>query len=433
MMTMTGDRPADTIPLRNLEAERGLIGRALMGDDAFAEMATLVTPEDFWLPEHAALWRVMLARHQRQESNDLLAVCDALERFDPRILADMHGRAGLLRLTEVQFPSVRWVQYAEQIRHYATRRAIAAAGDTITQLARDDRPVPELVADAQAAVSTLHAQHGPQVSIIDALTSRFLSDYDDRAVRTGIDGIDDVLLGGLRPAYYVLAGRTSDGKSSLMISWMQHWLFSETRSVLCVSVEMDAVTVGVRLAAARFAQSAQRMLYLKAAHLTDAEVEALEQTTARLSVTPLVLETRALKPSQIRARAHQLKRGPHGLDVIVVDYLQRLQPDRRLQNRYIEVGEMSAVMKRMSEELSVPVVALAQLSRAAVGQTDPRLEHLRESGDIEQDADCVMLLSRTDRDAKLDIAKNRNGPLRTVPLKFHPPAMRFVDGRDGVV
>jgi replicative DNA helicase len=415
----------DTIPLRDLDAERGVIGRALYDDGrTFNEIAAVITADDFWLPEHAEFWRFLTRRAQRHDTLDLLAVLDALERFDPDLLAKLNGRAGVMRLTDLYFPGMAWDRYVEQMRHFAARRALHTAGQRILDLARDDRAVSELVADAQAAVSVLHASHAPTVSVADALVARFLSEYDDNVLPTGLPALDDALLGGLRPGYYVLAARTSEGKSALAITCLGHWLFDLNLSTLMASVEMDAVTVGVRLAAGRFKQNGQRMLYLKSDALVPREIEALTETTNALMAGRFALETRALKPSQIRARAHHLKRTV-GLDVIVVDYLQRLQPDRRLQSRYMEVGEMSAVMKRMSEELNIPVIALAQLNRAAVGDALPKLEHLRESGDIEQDADVVWLLSRDGRDATLDIAKNRNGPLRRLALTFEPGSMRF--------
>jgi len=191
---------------------------------------------------------------------------------------------------------------------------------------------------------------------------------------------------------------------------------------------MSEDAIGLRLAAVAHGQHASKLINGDAAQYTTVERNAVATTADDLSRERFRVVPRPMKPSEIRALASQIQREV-GLDIVFVDYLQRLHPDRPMNNRVVEVGMISGAMKTMSEELQVPVVALAQLSRAAVGREKPGLHHLRESGDIEQDADQVWLLSRTEAEALFDVAKNRNGKIAEIPLRFIKDQMRFEEAR----
>jgi replicative DNA helicase len=262
-------------------------------------------------------------------------------------------------------------------------------------------------------------------SVADALMARLDVQTATPRVKTGLPQFDiDILHGGLRTGYYVLAGRTSEGKSALMVTMLENMIFQQNKSALVVSVEMSEESIGLRLAAVHTGKNASRLINGDATTYSTEERIAVSRVVEALRASRFHVVPRPMKPSQIRALASQIQR-QHGLDVVFVDYLQRLHPDRAMNNRVVEVGMISGAMKVMSEELQVPVIALAQLSRAAVGREKPGLHHLRESGDIEQDADQVWLLSRTESEALFDVAKNRNGKIAEIPLVFERDQMRF--------
>jgi len=429
-VAVTPRRPrhgAQPEPLRDLIAERAVLGRAFWRPaDEFADVVAQVAPEMFWRPAHRSLFGLMVDRHQDGKPIDLLAIANHLRQFDPRLLDDLGGLSGLTGLSDEYFKGIDWPAYARAIRDCWRLRRIEAVGREIVDLAYSGESADEAEADAIARLGRIEIPRRDR-SVPDALRARLDLDHAPARVKTGITRFDiDVLHGGLRPGYYVLAGRTSEGKSALMISMLVEMVLYQRKSALVVSVEMSEDTIGLRFAAIAHGQHAARLINGDAAQYSTEERRAVEATAQALSDRNFRVVPRPMKPSEIRAMAGQMQREA-GLDIVFVDYLQRLHPDRPMNNRVVEVGMISGAMKTMSEELQVPVVALAQLSRAAVGREKPALHHLRESGDIEQDADQVWLLSRTDEEATFDVAKNRHGKIAEIPMRFIKAEMRFTE------
>jgi replicative DNA helicase len=421
---------SERVPLRDLPAERAVLGRAFYRPATdFAAVVSEVDAAMFWLQEYQRLYATLVDRYRRGESNDLLAVKVALERTNAPLLAALGGPAGLARLTEEYLPGSTWLDAARTVRDLWRRRRVEAVGERVIEAAYHGDSVDEVEADAVSAISTLARAANPPRTLGAALGARYAGGAT-RRVPTGLRRLDRALLGGMQPGYHVLAARTSEGKSALALTILRDVLLTQEKAALIASVEMSDDLIAARIAAIDRGLNASEVINGNPDEFKYETVAALDDMVARLSSVACVVHERNLKPSVIRARAHMLQQEGR-LDVIVIDYLQRLTPDRARQNRYMEVGDMSGAMKQIAEELKVPVLVVAQLSRAAVGKEKPGLHHLRESGDIEQDADQVWLLSREHSRATLDIAKNRNGPCVEVPLDFDAVSMRFADAPGG--
>lgn len=412
--------------LRDIEVEQKLIGRAMYVDPPrFDEMSMAVAADDFWLPEHADLWRILLRRRASGQPIDTVSMSRALVAHHPRILESLGGLVGLTRLVDEIIGGMRWHHLATRLADLARRRRLRAAGAAIAEMATSDAPVGALASEAaQALYDANVAPPAEATSLSQALYDRFAEGSPVTRVQTGLSDLDEVFGGGIPPGYHVLAARTSEGKSSLMLSILHHMAIERGKRCVVASVEMDTQTLAVRMVAIRHRVNAFRLMALT--HPTDRDVDLIAETSLKLSEAKIAIETRRLKIADVRWRAHQARREWGGLDVIFIDYLQRMKAEDRRAQRYQQVGDMSGECQRLAEEFGVPVIVLAQLSRVAADEK-PQLHHLRESGDIEQDCDSAWLLSREGCVATLDIAKHRNGPLKEIKLEFVPSSMLFVD------
>lgn len=419
--------------LRDLEAEQRLIGRALYRNDLsqFDALSAQVQPSDFWMPEFGELWALLGRRRASGQSLDLLSVKGELETRHPRILESCGGVAGLMKLVDDLVPGMRWHEYAARVVDLARRRRLVAAGETIAAIGLESGTLTDLAGKAAAALHEADVvPPSDALSLADALVDRFAAGHQVARWRTGIAALDDVFLGGVPAGYHVLAARTSAGKSSLMLTLLHQMALCDGARAVVASVEMDVTTLSVRIAALRHGVNAFRLMALQPEQAGERDVEVLAETSEALRQARVAVETRRLRMADIYWRVHHARREWGGVDVVFIDYIQRMTPEDRRAPRYQQIGDLSAACKRMSEEFGVPVIVLAQLSRQAADEERPQLHHLRESGDIEQDADSVWLLWRDGAEAEINVAKHRNGPLRVVPLDFVPASMTFRERRE---
>lgn len=432
------------LPLQphNREAEEGVIGAILINPDAYYDVAHFLQANDFFIHRHRFVWEALTHMHERKSPVDFLTVTEELDRAGH--LDEIGGPAYLTALINNTPSSLHAQAYAQIIQQAAVRRRMLAAANQVARLAYEEGMSLETVIDesekAMFAASDRLLTHDlkPFSLVLENLYDR----VELRAKQSGIYGVPtgftdlDHLLQGLQPSDLVIvAGRPGTGKTSLLLSAVKHAVQAHRKHIAIFTLEMSGEQLAQRLVAQETGIDTQR---LRAGKLTDNEWSLFTQAIEVLGEVRLFLDdTPAITPLQMRSKCRRLHI-EHGLDLVVVDYLQLMSGGGRFENRVQEVSFISRQLKVLARELNVPVLAAAQLSRAVEQRADkhPILSDLRESGSIEMDADVVMFLYRPE-DGELSnrleviIAKHRNGPTGTVHLAFRQSLAKFENATFG--
>lgn len=434
----------DRVPPHNLDAEVSVLGGMLLSRDAIAEVSELIGPEDFYRGAHRTVFEACRDLYDRGEPVDPVTVSDELQKQGR--LDDVGGALAVMELVERTPTAANALYYAKIVGEHALRRRLIDAGTQITRLGYDPgNGVAEAVDAAESEVFAVAQQRrgASEFSNMKELlreTFKLIEKRsEDRSAVTGLATgfIDfDEMTAGLQPGNLViLAARPGMGKSTLVTNIAAHVAVELRRPAIMFSLEMTQMELVQRLLAG---QARIDSKHLKTGDLRDQDWSKLSQAMGKLAEAPLFLdETGGINLMEIRTKCRRLKQ-KHGLDLVIIDYLQLMQSHRRVENRVQEVSEMSRGLKILAGELNVPVIALSQLNRApenrGIADKRPQLADLRESGSIEQDADLVCFIYRDEvydpdspakGEAELLIAKNRNGPLSTVRLSFIGHHSRF--------
>jgi replicative DNA helicase len=429
-------------PPHDLTAERAVLGAILIERDAIITIAPWMTPDYFSLQKHIWIYEAMLACYNHRPSipPDISTVADELRR---REQLDLVGGIAYLGELSAEVPTALHIEYyARIVERTALLRRLIQAGSKITALGYNERDDLEVTIDkAEAELFTVSQQRTTQdfIHIATAIDTYFQQINDISEQRGQIIGIPsqyidlDKITGGFQPSdLIILAARPSVGKTSLALSVAYNIAHHTANTIGIFSLEMSREQLIQRLLAIHTNIDMQR---LRTGTIRDHERQNIIEAMGHLSALPIYIEdTPGLSITEVRSKARRLQ-AQHGVDMIMVDYLQLMQ-SRRSDNRAQEVSEISRGLKALARELNIPLIAISQLSRAVEGRTNhvPMLSDLRESGSIEQDADLVMFIYREelyDRDtdkkgiAEIHIAKHRNGPLGIIPLRFEPNTTRF--------
>jgi replicative DNA helicase len=436
----------DRLPPQSLEAEQSILGAILIDRDAVVEVAEFLRPADFYRQANGAIFAAVLELFERREPIDIVTVAETLERSDQ--LEGIGGRAYLSSLSNSTPTAVHAVQYARIVERKAVLRNLIGAAGRIAGIGYEDpAEIQEAIDRAEAelfAVSQKRIDSGFQK--LDSLLHQAYDrlDYlhahrgEISGVRTGFTDLDSLTTGLQKSDLVILAARPSVGKTSLALNIAEHAAVKEKKSVGVFSLEMSKEQLVLRLLSSVANIDSQR---LRSGFLEEMDFARIAPAMNALSEAPLYIDdTPSISTMELRTKARRLQ-AEAGLDLVIVDYLQLMQAatTSRDANRVQEVSEISRGLKALARELSVPVVALSQLSRQPEmrNENEPRLSDLRESGAIEQDADLVMFLYRerekgaedTDADGEvihLKLAKHRNGPTGAVELWFKKSQTRFV-------
>lgn len=414
----------DPTPPANLEAEKALLGACLQSGTALDEVSEVIAAADFYRPIHATIFTACTLLAERGEPADAVTVAGQLQR-DGNLIR-VGGAPYLLTLIEAM-PSASNVRYyAEQVAEAAVRRRLLETGQRAMQHAGAFGDVGEAVervrADLDALTDNSRSVDGSDIGLLaaDAIT-RYGSPVTG-GLETPWHDLNACLNGGLRPGTLtVLGARPGLGKSTVGVNLCVH-VAKAGLGALFVSLEMPENEVTDRVISALASVSYSKIL----AHtLEDSDWASIETAVDKLGGMALrIVDKPYMTLTAIRTLARSYARNAHGLGVLVVDYLQLMQPAEPRQSRQEQVAGFSRGLKLLAKELGVPVVALAQLNRGSEGRTDkkPTMSDLRESGSIEQDADHVMLLHRDDEDetriGEIDVllVKNRGGRVNTITL-----------------
>ncbi|TQS72572.1 replicative DNA helicase [Rhodobacteraceae bacterium] len=468
----------DNVVPHNIEAEQQLLGAILTNNDIYDRIAQIVKADHFYEPVHRRIFETAVARIQKNALASPVTLKGYLE--DDSGLKELGGAAYLARLAGAAISAYAARDYAKMIHDLALRRELISVGrDLSASAARLDvgQEADGLIVQTEGALYKL-AESGTAergfVSFLKAVTEAVQSANAAYQREGGLAGIStglrdlDKKLGGLHPSdLIILAGRPSMGKTSLATNIAFNVAKAYKRGARpdgtegtieggCVgffSLEMSAEQLAARILSEAAEVPSEQ---IRRGDMSEAEFRRFVEAAKSLETCPLYIDdTPALPIAQVAARCRRLKR-THGLDVVIVDYLQLLRGTGRGDNRVQEIAEISMGLKAIAKELQLPVIALSQLSRTVESREDkrPQLSDLRESGSIEQDADVVMFVYRDEYykerekpgdhelekmaawqqimeqvhgKAEIILGKQRHGPIGSVEVAFEGRFTRFSD------
>lgn len=423
------------IPPQNREAEESVLGALLLDRDAIIQVADIIRPDYFYHPEHQAVFSAMMVLYEQRDPIDVITLTNQLRK--DKLLTKVGGSAYLAKLAQAVPTAAHAKHYAKIVKGMYTKRSIISTSSELTEKAFDEAVEPATLLDiAEQRVFQLSNQHiaAQFTSMKDVLVESFDRLEELQKDQTGIRGVPtgfadvDNMLSGLQPSnLIILAARPGTGKTAWALNVAQNAAIMYKKRIGFFSLEMSKEELVDRMLVAQADIDAWR---LKTGRLTEDDFTRISNAMGTLAEAQIFIDdTPGLSISEIRTKARRLSM-EHKIDMFVVDYLQLAHGTNR-ENRVQEVGEISQGLKNLARELKVPVLSLAQLSRAVEsrGTKDPQLSDLRESGSIEQDADVVLFLYRPDDDmreqVKLKVAKHRNGSVGSVDLYFRGDRIKF--------
>jgi replicative DNA helicase len=428
------------------EAEEATLGAILVNPVAYFGVAAFLKSDDFFILRHQYIWNALSRLHERGEPIDYLTVRQELS--DMEVLAEIGGPAFLTQLINNTPTSVHAEVYGRLVERAAVRRRLMTASDQIRTLAlNEERNVEEVIAEAEARLfevteRRLSRQLIPMRDAVSAYFDRIEFLMQNRGAAMGIPtGFKDLdkLLGGFQKSDLVIfAGRPGMGKTSFMLSAAINMARLGAR-IAVFSMEMGVEQIVQRLVSMEAGINTQN---LRLGQINQQEWSRFVHAAGNLSNFRLFIDdTAVLSPLEMRTKCIRLAR-EHGLDLIVVDYIQLMTAGGLYENNRVqEVSYISRSLKELGRELNVPVLSAAQLSRAVEQRQDkrPQLSDLRESGSIEQDADVVMFLYRDEvyneatefpNQADIIVSKHRNGPTGTISLYFEKTLTKFLNAAE---
>ncbi|MDD4761578.1 MAG: replicative DNA helicase [Candidatus Pacebacteria bacterium] len=442
---MDKDRKEVKIPPQNLDAERQVLGAVLIDKNSIHKIADLVDSSDFYDPNHEKVFKGILELYRKNSPIDIITLSNFFKEKDE--LKKIGGAVFLSDLVEGVATSANVEHFAGIIKEKKILRDLIALSSYIGEKAFDySEEVEDLIDEIERKVINLSNFSSLQkfVHIKDELRAAYeriekLHQGEGSSLRgipSGFGELDNLLSGFQKSDLIILGARPSMGKTSLALDIARNAAFQSKIPVGVFSLEMSRDQVVDRFISA---ESGVPLWRLRTGRISDdLEFQMIQQSLDKLSDSAIFIDdTPSPNLLQIRAMARRLQM-EHGLGLVVIDYLQLIMPRTKSDNIVQQISEVSRGLKSLARELSVPVLALAQLSRN-VEQRDtriPRLSDLRDSGSIEQDADIVMFIYRKDRDkqeveeseqgtADIIVAKHRNGPLGVAKLKFDQEKASF--------
>ncbi|MGI5827192.1 MAG: replicative DNA helicase [Patescibacteria group bacterium] len=443
----------ERIPPHSLEAEESLLGCLLIDKDAIVKVADTVLPQDFYKEAHQTIFEVIKELYGNQESIDIITVSNRLE--EKKKLAAIGGRSTLARLSNSVATSANVSNYADIIQRKATLRRLQQAASEIMTLSYDEeRDIDDVLDETEKKIFAVSRKYLKNAFLpIDSLLSEAFERIDDlhkrsgsglRGLATGFNDLDNLLAGLQKSDLIILAARPSVGKTSLALDIARQAAIKNKVGVGIFSLEMSKDQLVDRMLCS---QAGVNLWKMRTGNLSDSgennDFEKIADAMGKLAEAQIYIDdSGSLSIMEIRAKCRRLQM-EKGLGLIIIDYLQLMEGNGRYgDNRVQEIAEISRGLKSIARELNIPVLALAQLSRAVESTSPaiPKLSHLRDSGSIEQDADIVMFIYRKAADrnynladlaaderykAEIHVAKHRNGPIGKIDLYFEEATASF--------
>ena len=437
--------PERTLP-HSLDAEKSVLGAILIRNEAFNLAAELIDAHDFFRDAHRRIFNRMVALSERNDPIDFVTLKEELSRSGE--LDEVGGPAYVAALADGVPRSANVEYYARIVKEKSTLRSLIHSANKILTEAYEAEQEPDLLLDeAERSIFAIAEDRirAGFVPLRDLVQSSFttiekLQQHKGlvTGVATGFLDLDE-MTSGLQPSDLVLvAARPSMGKTSFVLNIAQHVGTSTTMTVGFFSLEMSKEQLFMRMLTSEARIDAHRF---RSGYLSEKDYGRLSHALGTLAEARVFIDdTASIGVLEMRAKARRLQ-AEHGLHLLIIDYIQLMQGRGRFESRQTELASISRSLKGLAKELSVPIVALSQLSRAPETRSDhrPQLSDLRESGALEQDADVVMFIFREEqyRDAdgqpnqeaeglaEIIIGKQRNGPTGTAKLAFIKEHTRF--------
>ena len=438
------DRPLPSTP----DTEKAILGAIILDNSLIAQAVELLKPSDFYVPSHRRIFSAMIALFERGSEINPILIAEELRRDN-----SLEGSGGVLFLTNLTYglPHVTSiVQFAKVVRGKSLLRQLVHVANKITAEALEQEDEPQNILDhAEHAIFALADerirqgfQHikEPAERVLEKAEAVEHRQLVVTGVATGFRGLDALTSGFQKQDLVVIAARPSMGKTSLALTLAQHAAIESKAVVGIFSLEMSAESLAMRMLCSEGNVDAQKF---RSGFLSNEEWSRLGKALGKLADARIFIDdTPAITVLEMGAKIRRL-RAEHGLDLVVVDYLQLMSGSGTSENRQQEISDISRSLKSVAKELNIPVVALSQLSRAVENRPSkrPLLADLRESGAIEQDADLVMMIFRSEmyaaeveeeedkpdeeHVAEILIAKHRNGPTGIERLTFLPEYAKF--------
>ena len=445
---------SEKLPPHDIDAEEAVIGSLLIDGTAIYKIATFLQQPDFYSERNQWIYGACLSLYQRNEAINQITVAQELDRQGK--LEACGGAAYLSHLISICPTSLDIEHYAQIVYRLSVMRNLISAADRIAAIGYEADPdVETSLSKAEDVIFRLRHGQSPRdfIHIRQVLDSYFETTapgeegYPEEPipyVPSGFAGLDEFLGGFQRSDLTIIAGRPSMGKTSLALSIARNAAVEQKACVALFSLEMAREPLVLRLLSGEAKVDSRRVRLGR--HNEDEEKRIMDATGILSEAAIYIDDTPQLRVVEMRSKARRLHY-EHGVNLIIVDYLQLMAADGRGENRVQEISYISRSLKALARELNVPVLAVSQLSRAVEWRAShrPQLSDLRESGSIEQDADIVIFIYRDDvyynkaewerehpdtdiqypPPAEIIIAKHRNGPTGQINLQFKPSLVKF--------
>ena len=432
------------IPPHSIEAEQAVLGGAFLDEKAWDKVTGRVREEDFYRKDHRVIFRAISSLNNEGQAYDIVTVAEWLENH--QLLDESGGMRNLAALAENTPSASNITAYAEIVRKRSILRQLITATSNIndTVFNPQGKSSEQILEAAEQIVFEIAEQEEKgrksyqninfyTDKVMERIQTLAESDSPITGVPTGYHDLD-FKTAGFQPAdLIIIAGRPSMGKTALAVNIAENAAIKDKHCVAIFSMEMPAEQLTMRMVSS-LANIDQHKV--RTGKLDGDDWERFRSTVGMLQETKMFIDdTPALTPAELRARCRRISR-EHGLDLVVVDYLQLMQVAGTAENRATEISEISRSLKAMAKELNIPVIALSQLNRSLESRQDKRpvMSDLRESGAIEQDADVIIFIYReevydkeTDNKgmAEIIISKQRNGPIGDLKLAWRGQYTRF--------
>jgi replicative DNA helicase len=432
----------DRISPTCIDEEMALLASCMLPESALstvADIIEIVKCDDFYKESHQMIYNAILSLYQRNIPPDLLMIVRELENTGKlekiggvNYLYDFNGRSAYL-------PNIK--SYAEIVRDTARRRKLIATSRKIYNDSFDDTiETNELLDTAENMIldikdlSSLQYINAKDIinTTIEAITAAYRSKTSVSGLSTGFKRLDYLTTGMYPGDYYVIAGRTSMGKSVFVKDVATHVAFTENVPVGYFTLETSKEQLMLRLISSL---SGLDGFLIKTGQITEEDFSRIINTANEIYKGNLLIDdSSGLTDMELRSRIRRMKH-EYNIGLVIVDYIGQLRSYRKTENRQQEVSEISRSLKAIAKDFSIPVIAVAQINRGPEDRSDkrPLLSDLRESGSLEMDADTVCLLYRDsyynknveDKTTEIIVAKQRNGPVGVVKLDFNKQCTKF--------
>ncbi len=440
-------------PPNNVDAEKFILGGLLVQPEAFETVSEILIPSDFYKLVHQKLYQVMVELNNRREPIDIVTVSNALKA--KKELEQIGGSAVLAEIMNEGPTAVNIGHYSKIVKELSLLRKMIRVNTEILDTAydRNYESIDGFIDEAESKVFSVAKQRETSGGLvgaaelikvsIDKLTELAARKEEIIGIPSGFTALDKMTAGFQGGDLIILAARPSMGKTAFSLNLALNASMQHKKKVAYFSIEMGKEQLMMRMLAT---EAKVDMSDLRIGRIKDNDWPRLIDRASKLGEAQLYVdETSAISPQEIRSKARRLKQ-QHGLDMIMVDYLQLMRLRTRIESREREVAEISSSLKAIAKELDIPVIALAQLNRGVEGRSGearkPVLSDLRESGSIEQDADIIMMLYREEYyepdnpdikgQADLLVRKHRNGPVGDVKMRWEAKYGKFSNWQDSV-